>query len=97
MSSIRKTVEGGVLSSTYDATEEMGAPALIYADQPDFVTLPPELGGGRCDVTAVEVANCPVCKTAGVQLLRLAPSAGELAVVCCEACGQYYWIKPPRS
>jgi hypothetical protein len=57
---------------------------------PDFVTLPPELGGGRANVIDEGVADCPKCGRAGCKHLVLDVDAS--VAECVGGCG-FVWYR----
>jgi hypothetical protein len=71
-----------------DVSEDLGTPALIFASRPDWVTAPPELGGGRLDILAEGSRGCPKCETS-VSFYALERSLG---VFNCGPCGQFFWV-----
>jgi len=96
---MKKTYTGGRLPNqiVMDATEEIGAPSMVIADRPDWVTLPPELGGAKVSVTGRSpwADPCPVCRAEQCgELLTLDYRMGgrPVGVVCCVACEQFGWI-----
>jgi len=66
--------------------------ALAVAGQPDYCTLPPELGGGRANVLEVKLISfCPVGKHES--LCAAVGLEGDIVVVACQHCNQFFWIR----
>ena len=53
---------------------------------PDWVRLPPDLGGGQVAVVDSHMGLCPMCKEAGVQHLKLESGLGVAE------CGQHGFV-----
>jgi hypothetical protein len=53
--------ERGPGEIVHTSTEEPGV-LLLAVDPPDWVGLPPELGGGKLRVLGAFEAECPMCK-----------------------------------
>ena len=60
-----------VAPSTTDPTE-----VLVGRPRPDWVRLPPELGGGQARVLGATVEGCPLCKNHQCQHYALADGIG---------------------
>jgi hypothetical protein len=70
------------------STEEEGV-SLVGDEPPDWVRLPPKLGGTQLKVLSHHKAECPKCKTGTVRHLTLADSYG---VAECKDCG-FVWYR----
>lgn len=71
---------------------ETDEPVLAIAQQPDFVTLPEQLGGGRANVLdAVILKGCIVGKHQGEVAVVFVD--GGVEVVACPECDQFYWMR----
>lgn len=88
--------DGGV-DVVYDATEEMGEPALIIASQPDWIRypadFPPALAEKTAQVVASEVTDviCPLCGVKAPQ--KVLTSEHDICVLACKHCGRYAWFR----
>jgi hypothetical protein len=73
---------------------------LMYDGVPDWVTVAPELGGGRAGVTSAEMTTCP-CGGPGeslrLELSRELPDGRPLGVVECVHTNQYLWVALPAK
>ena len=76
---------GGLISPS---TTEPGA-ALVGKPRPDWVRLPPELGGGEVRVLDSKAGLCPVCRDHSCQHLQL---DAEVDVAECPARG-FLWYR----
>lgn len=71
-------------------------PMLALAAQPDWCTLPPELGGGRAEVLETRlVDHCIVKQHAGA--CAVVSVAGDILVVACATCNQFFWIRERKT
>jgi hypothetical protein len=91
---IWKEQAGGTVSPYYDASEELGEGALVYATQPDWIRYPDELphaalAGKKGLVTGVAVYRgpCPNCGAEGPKKALITQHG--LRVICCKDCELY--------
>jgi len=77
-----------------DVSEQMGDPALLVHDGiPDWVRLPPELGGQRVRVKGMETRTCPCGRHVGRTFILDEPSGIQVAE--CPSRG-YLWFREKR-
>jgi hypothetical protein len=67
--------------------------ALIGAGVPDWVRLPPDLGGQRVRVLAASVRECP----RGPHEVRHLKLDGDISVAECEGHGGFLWYRTPQE
>lgn len=93
METIWREVEGGRVETVIDSSEEMGIPSVLIAEQPDWLKLPEELGGGQIRVQSLVVykLKCPKCDQYGEKQVLILER--DLNVLACPDCGQYIWFK----
>jgi len=88
----------GKIDEVYDATEEMGAPALVIAASPDWIRYPAEFGdkklaGKKARVKTNETSDvtCPLCRVKAQR--KVLTTEHDICVVACQHCGQYAWFR----
>lgn len=78
-------------SNVHDSTEDPSM-QLVGDVVPDWVRLPPELGGGRRTVLAHKQVECPCRRGHKSRELALGEHQGkQLFVAECKIAGQFLW------
>lgn len=77
----------------YDCSDELGIPAMCWAERPDYVRRP-DTGEKVAVLSQSErELTCPGCR-AGIRA-RVLELEGGLAVIACCACNQFLWVRNP--
>jgi hypothetical protein len=66
---------------------------VIIAEVPDWVQLPPDLGGARVKVLGAKMAECPM----GAHAVRHYELEGKVQVAECPAHGGFLWYSRKES
>lgn len=92
MTTWKQRTAGEPDTGVYDVSEEMGGPALMLTDRPDWVRRPDTGEQLRVLDAVVRRMSCPSCQA--VVQSRVLVLEQEIEVMECPACRQFMFYRP---